>query len=155
MRIKNSQFVYYKGSALLEALFAILIFSMGILALVGLQVTSVKQSTAGKYRSDASLLVNNLIGQMWTGDRNPATLKANFGSPSGPSYLAWLGSAAAPEAGTVLASLPGADATPPVVNITSDGSGSDGKVNITIYWKSPGETGDAAVHKYTVTTQIN
>ena len=60
------------GSMLLEAFIAILIFSMGILAIVGMQASAVKSSADAKYRSEASLLANELIGQMWVSDRTRA-----------------------------------------------------------------------------------
>jgi type IV pilus assembly protein PilV len=50
---------------LLEALIAILIFSLGILSLVALQATSIQLTSDAKYRTDATLLANRLIGQMW------------------------------------------------------------------------------------------
>jgi type IV pilus assembly protein PilV len=43
---------------LLEALIAILIFSFGILGLVGLQANAINLSTDAKYRADAALLAN-------------------------------------------------------------------------------------------------
>lgn len=49
------------GVILLEALLAILIFSLGILALVGLQAAAVKQSADAKYRTEAALLANEVI----------------------------------------------------------------------------------------------
>ena len=72
------------GMILIEALLAILIFSLGILALVGLQATSVKQSADAKYRTEAALLANEIIGQMWVSDRTTAVLQANFESPGAP-----------------------------------------------------------------------
>jgi len=54
-----------RGSMLLEALISILIFSIGILGIVGLQANSIKISSDAKYRSDASLLANQYLGSMW------------------------------------------------------------------------------------------
>ena len=54
------------GSSILEALVAILIFSIGVIALMGLQAVSIKNVADSKYRADASFLANQLIGQMWT-----------------------------------------------------------------------------------------
>ena len=53
------------GSVLLEALIAILIFSIGILGLVGLQATAIGSAADAKYRSDASFLVDQMIGTAW------------------------------------------------------------------------------------------
>lgn len=65
---------------LLEALIAILIFSVGILAIVALQAVSIKLAGDAKYRSDAALLAEEMLAQMWVSDRTPATLNAMFGT---------------------------------------------------------------------------
>ncbi|GAO37779.1 hypothetical protein SCT_3217 [Sulfuricella sp. T08] len=59
-----------QGSALLEALIGILIFSMGILAIVGLQAASIKVTADAKDRTDASFFANQIIGQMWVDQGN-------------------------------------------------------------------------------------
>lgn len=136
------------GSMLLEALIAILIFSMGILAVVGLQAASVKASSDAKYRSDASLLANQLVGQLWASDRTPATLQANFSSPAGPLYAAWQAD--------VVANLPGVATTPPIVLVTPavGTTTTSSLVTITIFWKMPSEAAAAPSHIYTTLAQI-
>jgi type IV pilus assembly protein PilV len=148
------------GFMLVEALFGILLFSVGIIALIGLQATSIKQSVAGKYRSDASLLAGELIGQMWTSDRTLATLQANFNSDHasggncasscGVNFNAWYTE--------VQAALPGADSTPPTIVFESIPGSSAGltstKATLTIYWRAPNEDSSVAAHNYTVITQI-
>jgi type IV pilus assembly protein PilV len=59
-----------KGVALLEALVAILLFSMGVLALVGLQATMIKNTSDSQYRSQASFIAQQWLGIMWA---DPAT----------------------------------------------------------------------------------
>jgi type IV pilus assembly protein PilV len=137
------------GAMLLEALIAILIFSMGILAVVGLQAASVKASSDAKYRSDASLLANQLIGQMWAGDRTPATLQANFNSPAGASYATWQAD--------VVAALPGVANTPPTVLVQPavGTSTTTSLVTIAIYWKLPSEPASAPTHQYITIAQIS
>lgn len=54
-----------KGAMLLEALLSILIFSFGILGLVGLQVVATQSSVSAENRTVAALLANDLISQMW------------------------------------------------------------------------------------------
>ena len=44
------------GVMLLEAMIAVLIFSMGVLALVALQATSIKLSADAKYRAVAAMM---------------------------------------------------------------------------------------------------
>jgi len=142
------------GFVLLEALIAILIFSMGILAIVGLQAASVQASTDARYRTEASLLANQLIGQMWVSDKN--SLATNFSSAEGAEYLAWRGDVSAPVAGTVIGTLPGAAANPPTVSIVATAlpSGTSNQVTITIFWKAPSEPADDPPHRYTTTALI-
>ena len=47
-----------RGVVLIEALVAILIFSVGILAIVGLQANMIKNTAEAKYRSEASYIAN-------------------------------------------------------------------------------------------------
>lgn len=54
-----------KGVFLLEALIALMIFSFGILGLVGLQAISSQNSVDAENRTTASLLANDVISQMW------------------------------------------------------------------------------------------
>lgn len=142
------------GSMLLEALISILIFSMGILAIVGMQAASIKQAGDAKYRTDANLLVNQLIGQMWVSNRTAATLANNFASPNGAAYLAWVGNADTP--GTVQATLPGIDTNPPTVVVTQVAGTAppltaSSLVTITVFWQVPGET---VAHQHVAIAQI-
>ena len=50
-----------QGVMLLEALVAILIFSIGILAIVGMQASAVRAVTDSRSRSEASFFANQLI----------------------------------------------------------------------------------------------
>jgi len=61
-----------QGVVIIEALIAILIFSMGILALVGLQAAMLQNTTASKFRSDASYIAQQRIGRMWADPANAA-----------------------------------------------------------------------------------
>ena len=151
---------------LIEVLIAVLIFSMGILGIVGLQASAVKASTDAKYRSEAGLLANELIGRMWVSDRSQATLQTAFSSPGGVAYTAWAwegstsGTSATPAPGTVLQTLPGTQANPPVVVITpvpspvGSTSPPGSLVTITIFWKMPSEPDSAASHNYVTVAQI-
>lgn len=57
------------GAMLLEVLVAILIFSFGVLALVGLQGSMTRAQTEAELRAEASFLANEALGIMW-GDVN-------------------------------------------------------------------------------------
>lgn len=58
------------GVALLEALIAVLIFSLGILAIVGLQANAMRISTDAKMRIDASNIANQRVGELWADAAN-------------------------------------------------------------------------------------
>ena len=127
---------------LLEGLIAILIFSLGILAIVGMQGAAVKASGDAKYRSDAALLANQLIGAMWVSDRAPATLKTSF-ETNGTGYNAWLAD--------VGATLPGVAANPPQVVVDAMNPATLGQVTVTIFWQAPNES---TAHNHSVIAQI-
>jgi type IV pilus assembly protein PilV len=55
-----------KGSVLLEALIAVVIFSFGILAISGLQAAMMKNTTDAAYRAEAAYLVQQYLGEMMT-----------------------------------------------------------------------------------------
>jgi type IV pilus assembly protein PilV len=63
-----------QGVVLLESLIAILIFSVGILALVGLQTAMVKNTSDSKYRADAAFIAQQKLGQVWVNTKNFASL---------------------------------------------------------------------------------
>jgi len=54
-----------QGVVILEILIAILIFSMGILGLVGLQATMVKNTAEANYRAEANYIAQQRLGAMW------------------------------------------------------------------------------------------
>lgn len=99
-----------KGMMLLEGMIAIVIFSLGILAIIGLQAATVKQTTDAKYRLDASFLANQAIGTIWTNRSNLSTHAVTD---------------------EVVNSLPNGKRTIVV---------SGNQVTVTITWKMPGES---------------
>lgn len=60
-----------RGIALLEALVAILLFSLGVLALIGLQGAMIKNTSESKFRADASYIAQQWIGMMWADPTQP------------------------------------------------------------------------------------
>jgi type IV pilus assembly protein PilV len=139
-----------QGAMLLEALVAIVIFSMGILAIVGMQAAAVNNSAESKYRSDANLLANELLGQMWVTNRLPATLRTNFQGgegTNGAAYTAWLGDSTTE--GSVTKSLPGVADFPPIVRVDAV----TGIVTLVVRWRAPSDT-SATPHMHTVVAQI-
>lgn len=130
---QNYKFAYSKlpiankaqrGVALLESLVAILIFSMGILAIVGLQGFMIKGTAESKARSDASFLAQNRIAMMWADAANLA------------GYA---------EVGTPVPELPNG-LRDTVVNVVANGA----NVTVTVTWQQPG----GAPHNYTTNARV-
>jgi type IV pilus assembly protein PilV len=61
-----------RGGSLLEALITVLIFSIGILGIVGLEAAKIKDTSDAKYRLDASFVAQQRVGQMWADPNNLA-----------------------------------------------------------------------------------
>ena len=115
---------------LIEALIAILIFSIGILAVVGMQATAIKNVTESKSRSEAAFLAEELMAQMWI-DQNISTgavqvnasniTVANYnygGSGTPPARLGTISPTPTGWIGRVTTKLPGATTVLPKVTIS-------------------------------------
>lgn len=113
------------GIALVEALIAVLLFSLGILALVGLQATMSRNVTQAKLRAEASFLANQLIGQMWVDQANLSSYAATGGTCNVATFTnctSWQTQ--------VSQVLPGGNA-----DVTINGT----IVNVVLRWTLPGE----------------
>lgn len=53
------------GVVLIEAMIAILIFSVGVLGIVGMQAAMIKNASDSKYRADAAYVAQRYIGETW------------------------------------------------------------------------------------------
>lgn len=85
-----------QGVMLLEALIGILIFSVGILAMVGMQAAAFSASADAKSRAEAAAFANQIISDIWMGvdrssDANLATSLGNFQLNTGGSDCAFSG----------------------------------------------------------------
>jgi type IV pilus assembly protein PilV len=124
-----------QGFALIEALIAIVIFSLGALGLLGLQVSMMKATSGAKFRADAAYLANDLVGTMWADTANLVAYRDSCSShlPC-KNWIAKVGR-----------TLPGN--VPPELEIVP----STGYVRITINWVVPNE----APHSFNTSTSIN
>lgn len=142
------------GVMLLEALIGILIFSLGILSLVALQATSIQLTSDAKYRTDATLLANRLIGQMWVSGGDLAALKANF-ETGGTAYDLWLADVSAKEGlPGVVAAGAGIVSTLPLVTVDDTAGATAGQVVITMFWRTPEMNPNEPGHRHIVASQI-
>lgn len=100
-----------QGVVIIEAMIAILIFSVGVLGIVGMQATMLKNTSESKFRADASYIAQQQIGNLWVA---PSSLPSdNTSTTSDISDL-----------------LPGGTLT-----IARSGN----KFTVTVVWQQPGE----------------
>lgn len=128
------------GVMLLEALIGILIFSIGILALVAMQANAIGHVANAQYRGEATALAEEVLGLILM-DRGPDNTLSGVdayalpGGGSHPPLVKWL---------SKVNTLPGAQANPPTITITTLGfSGMNGptkQVTVVVRWKAPRAT---------------
>ncbi|MEP6906714.1 MAG: hypothetical protein ABI858_01850 [Pseudoxanthomonas sp.] len=151
-----------RGFVLLDAVIAILIFSIGILGMVALQGTAVKLAGDAIYRSNAAMLADQVIAQMWGSDlTTTGALGTAFagtggvGGTGGPMYKAWAATIDCTSTTPATGCLPGAVANPPIITAVSSASPSGAPValvTVTVSWQAPNDTGP---HNYVTFTQLS
>jgi type IV pilus assembly protein PilV len=143
-----------RGALLLEGLIGILLFSIGILAVVALQGTATKAVTQAKFRSDASFLADQLIGQVWANRTNAATY-AYCGVGATPAVLnGWVAQ--------VNGRLPNSANYPPCVQVAptvyaGPPAYTAYQVNVTLFWQTADEWNSVPkppAHRLTFSTLI-
>lgn len=132
------------GVMLLEALIAVLIFSLGILTLVALQTASIRLTGDARYRASAAIAVERLFSEMRISGLDAGGLQTTFASdPGGAGYQAWSQNVV----GDSLAGLVDLDHNPPIVTVANDGV-----VTVRLTWKTTPDS--TTVHTHTAMTQI-
>jgi type IV pilus assembly protein PilV len=126
-----------QGVVLLEALIAILIFSMGILGVVGLQAVMIKSSSDARFRSDASVIAQQRIGLIWADPSNVAGITETNTDisavlPGGKRSTKQLSSYVHPVTGVV-----------------------SSEYLVTVNWTPPSETGTPETHTYAMTARVD
>jgi len=137
-----------RGVMLLEVLIAVMVFSIGILGIVGLQSASIRHVNDAQYRGEAVFLANALVSQMWADDRtssDPTYLDATYGDGgSGTGYAAFK---------EMVRRLPGTDLSgnAPTVKVAAGPTPTSSVVTVTVFWQMPGEP---AAHNFATSAVI-
>lgn len=118
------------GILLIEVMFSILIFSFGLLGLVGLQAVATQNSVGAEDRNTAALLVSDLVSQMYIRKTSRLAIDINSLPGANPTALAndiqtWRNKVS--DSSSRLPSATGDVTVNAVTGITT----------ITITWKSP------------------
>jgi type IV pilus assembly protein PilV len=125
------------GVMLIEALIGILIFSIGILALLGMQGSAMRNTTDARYRSEAAYFASQVVGQMWVNDK---LMLSNWDTRGGkgpaifPPRDDWMKA--------VVAKLPGGLAPMILVGPDPFEGLADREVRVVVRWQHPGEDKD-------------
>lgn len=138
--MKRSRPSRQAGFSLLEVLVSVLVFSLGVLALVSLQATTMRMSSDARHRADAAFLADQLFARMLIS----LPLEANdFAHHEGVADCLDAGGAAAthPSAVEWLAevsdTLPGAPANMQRIEV-----GAGGQVTVHLCWLQGGNAND-------------
>jgi type IV pilus assembly protein PilV len=138
-----------RGFSMIEVLVSILVFSLGVLALVNLQAASVRLSSDAKYRADAAFLADQLFARMLISPRadaddfrhrqgQGACVQGGGANAAHPSATEWLDE--------VAEILPGATADLQQVAVDDV----TGEVTVTLCWQQ----GQDAPRQFVVSNQI-
>ena len=114
------------GSFVIEALISALLFAIGLVAMIMIAAQGTGQVGQSRYRSEASFLAGELIGEMWVSAQSPVA----------HDRTAWNA--------RVAAALPGGDGTGTTISGT--------QVSVNIAWDDTKQSG--VQHHYITTAEI-
>jgi type IV pilus assembly protein PilV len=129
MSVKNPDRQSQGGVVLIEVLISILIFAIGVLAVVGLQAGAIANVADSKYRLEASAAADQQIARMWVDQANMATYNGTVTVPDLPQ-------------GSMVTTV-----TPRVLSGVTVGA----EVAIDVTWQPPNA---AVVHTFSTTTTV-
>lgn len=135
------------GFTMLEVLVSLLVFSFGVIALVGLQATAVRLAGDARDRGTATFLADQILGRMLIADPTTApsfahrpaagaTCAPGGANSANPIVIGWLAE--------VAALLPNAPATQQQIVVNGN------QVTVRLCWQS----GNDAPHELVVTNQV-
>jgi type IV pilus assembly protein PilV len=128
------------GVVLIEALLGILIFSIGILALIGMQSVAVKNTIDARYRTEAAYLANSILSQIRL-DMGNVVFYDDTNTGTYAPRTAWRNQVEALLPGVKIASAQRVPEIDIVAGPTFAGdSDPASRVTVTIRWLQPGET---------------
>jgi type IV pilus assembly protein PilV len=113
-----------KGVMLLEALIGILIFSIGVLALIAMQSVAISQIRNSEYRNEAGIFADRMMGEL--------VLSRSVAAATSSGVVSrW--------ATEVANTLPGGNAT-----VVQTASALGPQVTVTITWRAPAASADSS-----------
>jgi type IV pilus assembly protein PilV len=130
---KKNPLKHQAGLMLIEVLISILIFSIGILGMVGLQTIATQNAANSEFRTIASTLANDIVSQMWikkTANPSDANLSGDI--------TIWKAKVSA-------STLPNASGTVTLTNSIT---------TVTVTWKPPSKKSTENTNQYVTQVSI-
>lgn len=119
-----------RGAYLLEALIALVVFSLGMLGLLGLLAGALHASGGARWRSEGFDIAAATLARIVTED--PASLVARYDAAAdGAGYRALLAQAI---------QLPGVSADVNAPSVSVDDATGSRRIRVTVHWQLPGES---------------
>lgn len=152
-----------QGVMLIEAMIGLLIFSIGILAMIGMQATAFSASADAKNRSDAASFANEIISIIWmsmdrSSDASGVISLNNFQLNTSGTDCAFSGGQSdstnavltqwVSDVTNTTTGLLGATSTMQQITVNT---GSQNRVSVTVCWQSPQDT---VARKHQVITYV-
>lgn len=142
MLVRAEPEMIQKGYVLLESLVAMLLLTVGMLGVIGLQARTIAVNTQSQQRMQASLYASELVG-LASADPVNAGCYAVLASPSADCSSYKASSLAAKWAEAALNGLPNSEVATSLA--------ADGTFSVTLQWKRDQE---ATTHNYVLTTRV-
>jgi type IV pilus assembly protein PilV len=178
---RSSKLQRQRGFMIIEALIAILIFSLGILGMIAMGGTAIGAQSDARYRTDAARLTETManlievnvarssVGSTLSRSAREAALRASLDQfrhqadgtvpctysgteATSPLVTQWL--TAVRTVGAGLPGLPGVVDGGQQILVTNTAAGFN-RVEITVCWKDPGTAANTAMRRHTLVTFVN
>jgi type IV pilus assembly protein PilV len=138
---------YQHGGGLIEGLVSLVILSVGLLGMAGMQGTLIQESSESRTRMQAGFLASSILGMAAANPENVGCFIVNSAqsvactSPDAQVQgTTWTGQ--------VNSALPGSATVPPIVAYDA----ASGQLTVTLRWQM---RGDATVHNFIAATQVS
>jgi type IV pilus assembly protein PilV len=138
---------YQSGGGLIEGLMSLVVLSIGILGLIGMQATLIQENGESRVRMQAGFYATSVLGMAGANPENVGCFIVNSAqsavcvSPDAQTQASsWVQQ--------VTAALPGAAGVPPQVAYDN----ASGQLTVTLRWQM---RGDNMVHNYVSATQVS
>ena len=130
-----------QGAYLLEALIALVVFSLGLLGLLGLLAGALHASGGARWRGEGFAIAAGTLARIATED--PGSLVARYDAATdGAGYRALLAQALR---------LPGVSADVNAPSVGVDDTTGSRRIRVTVHWQLPGET---ATHEVSISAAL-